>query len=393
MEGIGSGLATNDMYNVKDIDVKEAISAIVDNITSMKVLPKICDGDHCENKDYCPLYKMNKAPVGKFCPIEEELIAKLRYMFEEELGIEPTSVSERMLLNDLIETHLYDVWRTNGPMMTKGVLVKVPAIVNEKTGNVYYKDAPNPMFKIKEELKKKKIEILKEFVATRKQKLSLKTRNNIDPSTFMVEIIKIADKEIESEVENTDAIEFKKYKALANKNRKFLLERLGYDPEKYDEEVKNEIDNSQVIEEQESRYPSARMANVSIFIEAVKQYIDFGESEEFLLLLEENTNIRRFIRKLMELSDNIRPVRDNKKLRGKPINLEYKSTGNNKYMNIKIKYDPSSFSGEDIAYKLLKFRESNKNLLERLERKFVINLIPSPVRAEEQQSLMERSDV
>lgn len=72
-------------------------------------IPINCYGDKCPFKLQCPLHKMDKAPVGKHCPIEEMLMDVYTKRYLEEFEVSSESISEVTTMTMLAATHIMEM--------------------------------------------------------------------------------------------------------------------------------------------------------------------------------------------------------------------------------------------------------------------------------------------
>lgn len=152
-------------------------------------VPLMCGGPEiCPFKDDCPFVEINKAPAGRKCPIEKELIAYWTAKYMDEFEIDESSQSEISMVTELAELDIYDyrcsmiLSRVENAEMTQQIVVGVDA-----DGRPIYNEDIHKAFEMKERVKRRKHVILEALVGTRKEKYrrdaALKKRSEDDPST------------------------------------------------------------------------------------------------------------------------------------------------------------------------------------------------------------------
>lgn len=162
-------------------------------------IPLMCGGANvCPFADQCPLVAIEKAPVGRFCPIETELISwwVARYMQEFEVDME--NQSEVSLITELAELDIMDyrcsmlLSKAENAELTQEIVVGV-----DSEGRPISNEEIHKAFEIKERVKKRKQAILESLVGTRKEQYkrdaALKKRSTEDPSTIAADLKKKMD--------------------------------------------------------------------------------------------------------------------------------------------------------------------------------------------------------
>jgi len=326
---------------------------------SAKVLPKICNGDLCENRDYCPFYKNNVAPVGEYCPIEALLIAKLKYALTKDLEVSPGNTSEEILLNDLIELQLYDIWRLNGPILMKNILLKQPVSIDPKSKTIMYADVVNPLLEVKMKFQEKKAKILNEFLATRKSKFMTKRGELIDPSVAMAKILSRAESSEKEKIISED--KFKEIALEAEKERQENLKRLDMEITE-DKSLKQDIS-----EEDKQLFLSFFSANFEV---------DNAESYEILQLIQGDAVLMKFFEDLVVYmhEHSVTSISSATKRKDKMFSVKlYKIP--KKQLEIGVFYDSYSKSQIEIQEKILNFLLSNSDVVN----KYNISLMARPL--------------
>lgn len=141
-----------------------------ENLTN--TIAQVC-APSCVQKDMCPYDIVGKAPLGERCPIELQL-AKLSYdeyvrAVALRLNIDESAVRDDIILNNLIaglvESDMVEA-RLNAQIAHKGFVTDVPVVVNQQTGEVYFKEDESVAVKIKERVARRKDQLYRQLLAT-----------------------------------------------------------------------------------------------------------------------------------------------------------------------------------------------------------------------------------
>lgn len=174
--------------------LKRAISHPKENMN--RTMVQIC-GPLCTYKDNCPHDIVGMAPIGERCPQEKALMVLLFDAYavavSERLNIDVETLKDDIISHNLImglvEADIISM-RLDGKIAKDGFTMAVPTVVNEDTGEVYYKDEEAIAVKIKERVAKRRDLIYRQLLATPemaekyKQK---KTKDALARTTDLVE--------------------------------------------------------------------------------------------------------------------------------------------------------------------------------------------------------------
>jgi len=154
------------------------------------LIPLICAGEQCKFKERCPLYEMGKAPVGRQCLPEVELLTFFRKRFIEEYDVNPQNMTDLVMVNELAEIEIFEMRcnialsKVDGQDLTQENIVGVT-----NTGAPYTQKVVHTAWDVKERLKIRKMKLIEALVGSRKDKwkraAALKTRDEADPSSQM----------------------------------------------------------------------------------------------------------------------------------------------------------------------------------------------------------------
>lgn len=142
------------------------------------VVPLICN-TNCPYKDICPYLKANKAPIGKRCKLEHDLLNYHTARFIKEFDVDPEDHSEIMLIQELSELIIYE--QRASLILAKpenASLFSVKTSIN-KDGDISEEEVEHWAIGLKEKLKNRRLKILDALNATRKAKaMTGKNKNN-----------------------------------------------------------------------------------------------------------------------------------------------------------------------------------------------------------------------
>lgn len=159
-------------------------------------IPINCYGEKCPFKLQCPLYKMDKAPVGKPCPIEEMLMDSYTKRYIDEFEVQPGSMSEVTTMTMLAATHIMEMrafitlGKDDEGSNPDGFIKNVVGFNND--------DEPiesiveHPAYNQIERAWRWRRNLLESLVGTRKEKYkqmaAMKERTSVSPSTAAADL-------------------------------------------------------------------------------------------------------------------------------------------------------------------------------------------------------------
>jgi hypothetical protein len=177
---------------------------------SQAMVPLYCAGPACIFATTCPLQKINKAPIGKQCILENELLKEWTMRYFEEYDIDPNNFTEIGYINELAEINVMEM-RINQQLARpeNASLLKEEVAGFSRDGEPIYQSVINPLVEQKEKLSNRKSKIIKLMVGDRQEKYkkeaALKIRQDSDPSSSMA----AARQKIESLKRGLDALDSK----------------------------------------------------------------------------------------------------------------------------------------------------------------------------------------
>tara|TARA_Y100000310_G_scaffold184303_1_gene184436 strand:+ start:1154 stop:2008 length:855 start_codon:yes stop_codon:yes gene_type:complete len=186
----------HDLDNYEDIelDAKEAkkihthLSKLSTGSTAM--VPIYCAGSKCPFAQRCPLVEINKAPVGRQCIIEVQLLREWTLRYFEEYEVDPNNFTEIGYINELAEIEIL-LNRLNmnlaKPENAELVIDQVAHISHD--GTPILQKQLSPFMEQKERLQNRRSKVIKLMVGDRqeryKKESALKVKVDQDPSSQM----------------------------------------------------------------------------------------------------------------------------------------------------------------------------------------------------------------
>lgn len=156
---------------------------------STSMTPQICS-PRCPWRTDCPLYQMQKHPLGKPCLIEINLLREWTTAYFNEYQVDPNSFTEVSMINELAEIEVMQ-WRLN-------MIIRRPENIEMTTENIvgvsregepFYQKQVSVYLEAKEKLAARKTKLIKLMVGDRQEKYkkeaALKKAAEDDPSNTM----------------------------------------------------------------------------------------------------------------------------------------------------------------------------------------------------------------
>lgn len=150
-------------------------------------IPMICKGMLCPFRGTCWI-EANDLIEGDRCPIEIATIMQQYENYCRELSIQDDEIVDQSLVRQLIDLEI-QMMRADSKLATSPDIVKeVVGAINQRTGDVYYKDEINPVVELKGTLRQQHHRVLNQLQATRKDKKDELLRHT-DPSSMAAALI------------------------------------------------------------------------------------------------------------------------------------------------------------------------------------------------------------
>jgi hypothetical protein len=152
--------------------------------------PLVCHGPQCPFASRCPLQQMGKAPIGKQCLIEVQLMKDFIIRAMMEYDVDPNSFTEVAYINELAEIEVL-LMRLNmsisRPENAELVIDQIVAIGQD--GTPVIQKQVSPYQEQKEKLLARRSRVIKLMVGDRQEKYkkeaALKVKLDKDPSSKM----------------------------------------------------------------------------------------------------------------------------------------------------------------------------------------------------------------
>jgi hypothetical protein len=161
---------------------------------STAAIPVICTGPLCPWATRCVFQQINKAPIGRQCLVEVNLLKQWQLNYLEEYDVDLDNFTEMTLINELVEVeillHRCYLSMSLDPNESMGV-VDTP-IGFDHQGNTILQPQISKRIELREQLLARKSKLIKMLVGDRQEKYkkeaALKQRESRDPSTTMAQL-------------------------------------------------------------------------------------------------------------------------------------------------------------------------------------------------------------
>lgn len=157
------------------------------------MIPLFCAGPTCPFANRCVYQQIDKAPIGKPCLVEIQLLQHWTIAYMEEYDVNPNSFTEVGYCNELseIEVMLYRLNQLiSRPENASGTIDQVVGISGQ--GEAIVQKQISPFVEQKERLLTRRSKIVKLMVGDRQEKYkkesALKIKENKDPSQKMADV-------------------------------------------------------------------------------------------------------------------------------------------------------------------------------------------------------------
>lgn len=180
---------------------------------STAMIPLYCGGSTCPFSHSCPLQQIGRAPIGRRCLIESELIKEFVMRTVEEYDIDPANFTEVGFANELAEIEIL-LMRINQNLAKPehAELVIDQTVGIGQDGTPLIQKQLSPFMEQKEKLYARRAKIIKLMVGDRQEKYkkeaALKVKVDQDPSSRMASMRSKLDQLSRTidETENTNSI-------------------------------------------------------------------------------------------------------------------------------------------------------------------------------------------
>ena len=186
-----------DSYEDIELEEKEArkIHTHLQKLStgSTAMIPLYCAGPQCPFANRCPLIEIDKAPIGRQCIIETQLIKEWTLRYFEEYDIDPNNFTEIGYINELAEIEiLLNRLNMNLAKPEHAELVTDQVVGISSQGVPVIQKQLSPFMEQKERLQNRRSKVIKLMVGDRqeryKKEAALKVKIDQDPSSQMAEM-------------------------------------------------------------------------------------------------------------------------------------------------------------------------------------------------------------
>lgn len=156
------------------------------------MVPMICS-PKCPFRLRCSLFQMEKAPYGRACWWETELIREWTMRYFNEYQVDPNNFTEVGLISELAEIEVYN-WRLSQTLAKSenAELIEENVVGFSGDGQPLTTKQLSSALQAKESLYARKAKLIKLMVGDRQEKYkreaALKTRDDSDPSSSMADL-------------------------------------------------------------------------------------------------------------------------------------------------------------------------------------------------------------
>lgn len=167
---------------------KGQIFALLENITSTvqnnRTLPIKCTGPECKIRHICPFDMMGIAPVGKECALERVSMDQWRAEYVQSMKIDYRDKVQMSLVDELVEIDIFNKYRFPA-ILSENVTAfqeKVNRFSDRNGQLIESRKEVAKAFEAKMMMAKRREVIMRELLATPKQKAQHKLLKTHDPS-------------------------------------------------------------------------------------------------------------------------------------------------------------------------------------------------------------------
>lgn len=164
-----------DKYPEIQLTEQEAIKVRV-AMTSMSAgvnssVPLTCTANACAFKGTCPYFQINKAPLGRPCLVESQLIEYWTEEYLEEFQVDPAKITEMHLVSELAELNIYEMRITKYIAENHQTLLQDVVTGIDPAGNIITNLDVAKSFELKDRIKKQRMKVLEALMATRRERI------------------------------------------------------------------------------------------------------------------------------------------------------------------------------------------------------------------------------
>lgn len=152
-------------------------------------IPMVCRGaDRCVFADTCGLALQQIEPEGERCPVEISHILTKYKAYTEELNIDEQNIIDMTLVKDLIDLDV-QIARADNKLAIDGDFIQMITTAVTEDGDEIQNPAIHKAVEYKNQLLKKRHDVLGLLNSTRKDKAGDKLTITLDPSTYASQLM------------------------------------------------------------------------------------------------------------------------------------------------------------------------------------------------------------
>lgn len=218
--GDGSRIFIADTDGITDHTVDSLEDLLIDTIEDVIKLAKpveVWDITVKNNQNFiannivvhnCPLVAENKAPIGKDCLIEVNLIKYWMSKYVQEFNVDPNSLTDLHMVAKLCEYDILEMRASKYLKSSDTTLLTDFITAYDEQGNPISNKTISPAFELKERIDRMRSKTLKELVATREAKLKIiDTQNKVKSSNTLADLKEQLDTLIKNRPSTRDIID------------------------------------------------------------------------------------------------------------------------------------------------------------------------------------------
>jgi len=141
-------------------------------------MPLICKANDCPYAPKCPILKNIKKSADKVKLVGTECRADKIYAMEEfaafakDLQIDPAQTTDVINVAGLVRLLILKR-RIDWTLAIEGIMDKEPGVIDQRTGQVYFRNVVHPLLKVSESLEKQLATLQKQLMADRQARAAL----------------------------------------------------------------------------------------------------------------------------------------------------------------------------------------------------------------------------
>ena len=148
--------------------------------------PMRCLGnDECPYRLSCPLAEMDKAPIGKKCPLEQFQMEKWLVQYVEDLEVDTNSKTEMALIYELVKYDILEGRAMDYLSVNPSIVQEYKSMPSKQGSTIIKIEEENKAFGVIEKSTNKRLKLLEALVATRESKIRNSDLRDKDPAQYI----------------------------------------------------------------------------------------------------------------------------------------------------------------------------------------------------------------